>query len=113
MRSSSWAIPEDDTVSFDFIVRWAKDRGMTAIEVKRFVFVRITSPEPLGWWITKPLPFRVRAHVPATLWNTSTQTIRVLNDGREMDVIARSFPMDYDLQVWTNLWISHKDCEPL
>jgi len=122
----SWAviIPADDSGLYQMFVDQAKAWGLHELRVSDMLHLEFSAaapiPEPLKWWEAKPLPFRVRAHVPCPLFNTSTQTIRTLSDGREMDVVARDLsrvadPLKgiFDLQVWTNLWVSHTDVDPL
>ena len=47
-------------------------------------------PEPTPWWLAASPPFKVKAHIPCSLYSAPDETKlnRVITDGRVMDVFS-------------------------
>ena len=123
MTIDSWAVivPQEDAESVRRVEKIAREEGLTQVRVPHMLYMEfnkiVEPPEPIVWWLGKPLPFEVQAkQVPITLFNSSTNTFKDWSVTWVMNVIGRKtvfLPEDWGLQVSTNLWVRPMDCEPL
>lgn len=129
MTIDRWAVivPQEDAESVRRVEKIAREEGLTQVRVTNMLYMEfnkiVEPPEPIVWWIAKPLPFKVRAKIPCDILNKDTNAHRALTDGRLMDVwdrLSTFLPDEWGLNVHPkpgddgpSLWVRPQDCEPL